>query len=279
MSKADTLLKKATFFERMALYSDRKFYLRSLAQAGGASDEWTMPSGNTDAEIKNMLSRVYMAADQWRQQYGQKLIDAPGGSVMGNTFPSAIAGQMSNLKSLSQSGTFNNETLTQIQRLLGQIAQFGDRSMDKDVRMAWYGSVVPAATEASTMIQNTLNKGGTRPVAPKEDDSGPMYPGMGLKQMEGHAVPEQEAPTTKPTTIPISKADQAAVAAFYTNLVQTGDAMPGVNTDKMNDGVLGKETRKALEAIKDHFARKNPRNARMSDQDAIRAAKLPGNIR
>lgn len=32
MSKADTLLKKATFFERLALYGDRKSYLQSIAQ-------------------------------------------------------------------------------------------------------------------------------------------------------------------------------------------------------------------------------------------------------
>lgn len=33
MSKADTLLKKATFFERLALYSDRKVFLQSIAQS------------------------------------------------------------------------------------------------------------------------------------------------------------------------------------------------------------------------------------------------------
>ena len=32
MSKADTLLKKATFFERLALYYDRKVFLQSIAQ-------------------------------------------------------------------------------------------------------------------------------------------------------------------------------------------------------------------------------------------------------
>ena len=40
MSKADTLLKKATFFERMALYSDRKAFLKSLGQA---TDDWGSP--------------------------------------------------------------------------------------------------------------------------------------------------------------------------------------------------------------------------------------------
>jgi hypothetical protein len=36
MSKADTLLKKATFFERIALYSDRKAFLQAIAQESQA---------------------------------------------------------------------------------------------------------------------------------------------------------------------------------------------------------------------------------------------------
>lgn len=32
MSKADELLKKATFFEKLALYSDRKAFLQAIAE-------------------------------------------------------------------------------------------------------------------------------------------------------------------------------------------------------------------------------------------------------
>lgn len=39
MSKADTLLKKATAFERLALYSDRKTFLQSLSQATPGLDQ------------------------------------------------------------------------------------------------------------------------------------------------------------------------------------------------------------------------------------------------
>jgi peptidoglycan hydrolase-like protein with peptidoglycan-binding domain len=38
MSKADTLLKRAGFYEKMALYSDRKTFLQAVAQAAPASD-------------------------------------------------------------------------------------------------------------------------------------------------------------------------------------------------------------------------------------------------
>lgn len=38
MSKADTLLKKATSFERLAIYSDRKSFLQALSQSPEAGD-------------------------------------------------------------------------------------------------------------------------------------------------------------------------------------------------------------------------------------------------
>jgi hypothetical protein len=40
MSKADVLLKKATSFEKLALYSDRKAFLRALSQADPAAQQF-----------------------------------------------------------------------------------------------------------------------------------------------------------------------------------------------------------------------------------------------
>ena len=63
MSKADTLLKRATFFERMALYSDRKVFLQALAQPYNEDD--ILPEdrikGNLPyipRDIQEMLSRI-----------------------------------------------------------------------------------------------------------------------------------------------------------------------------------------------------------------------------
>lgn len=60
---------------------------------------------------------------------------------------------------------------------------------------------------------------------------------------------------------PIDRADQKAVFDFA--------GMQG-----KIDGSLGPETRKALEAVKNYFAKTYPNNPRMTDQQAIQAAKF-----
>lgn len=67
---------------------------------------------------------------------------------------------------------------------------------------------------------------------------------------------------------PINRADQEAVYNFVNN---ERIGVPG-----RVDGSLGPDTRKALEAIKDYFAKQNPQNPRMTDQQAIAAAKFKG---
>ena len=67
---------------------------------------------------------------------------------------------------------------------------------------------------------------------------------------------------------PINRQDQEAVYRFVTI---NGLGIPG-----KIDGSLGKETRTALEAIKNYFAKVNPQNPRMTDQQAIQAAKFQG---
>ena len=77
---------------------------------------------------------------------------------------------------------------------------------------------------------------------------------------------------TKPDVIkgypPIDKADQEAVFDF---VVAERIGLPGAV-----DGKLGKETRQALEAIKNYFAKAHPQNPRMTDKQAITAAKFKG---
>lgn len=67
---------------------------------------------------------------------------------------------------------------------------------------------------------------------------------------------------------PIDRADQEAIYNFVT--------LQGLGIPGRIDGVLGKDTRTALEAIKNYFAKQNPQNPRMTDQQAITAAKFKG---
>lgn len=65
MSKADTLLKEAATFERIALYSDRKLFLQTLAQENAEeAEEVVLPTdrvvgfASIPKDVQNMLSRI-----------------------------------------------------------------------------------------------------------------------------------------------------------------------------------------------------------------------------
>lgn len=270
MSKADTLLKKATFFERLAVYSDRKSFLQALAQGGATDPDWmsSMSSPFTDANVKNKLDQIVGALQNWREQYGTRMVDAAGSPRL---FPNSVAGAAGDIINAAKYTSFNKELLGQINQALGTLSAIVRiRDMDDDARDAWTKIVFPQTSSAMDMVTKTMQAGGTRPVAPQEDDSGPAFPGMGLVPMEGHAVPEKEAPgkPAAPAFPPINKQDQAAVFKFVT------DEKLGVPVGTP-DGSLGPVTRKALEAVKDYYQRTYPNNPRMTDQQAITAAKTP----
>jgi hypothetical protein len=50
MSKADTLLKKATFFEKLALYSDRKAFLQAISESSATTKEANPPEEIEETE-------------------------------------------------------------------------------------------------------------------------------------------------------------------------------------------------------------------------------------
>jgi hypothetical protein len=276
MSKADTLLKKATFFERLALYSDRKTFLQSLAQGGATDPNWmgAMSSPFTDANIKSSLERVSGALSSWVSQYGNRVVDAPGSP---RVFPNSVYQAAASVMNAAKYSQFDNQLLGQVNQALQKLSAFLTfRDMEDDAKSGWQQIVFPASTQAMDSVGKAIQAGGTRPVAPAEDDQGPAFPGMGLVPMEGHAVPEKEAPQTKPTrpALPqINKQDQAAIFKFVT------DENLGVPVGTA-DGVIGKVTRDAIEAVKNYFKRyptydPSKGGHRMTDQEAFTAAKTP----
>jgi hypothetical protein len=78
MSKADTLLKKATFYERMAIYSDRKTFLQALAQPAPVSHP-----GDLEEEALNKNKQLIGRALQLMQQSNvDSNITAPLGNAV-----------------------------------------------------------------------------------------------------------------------------------------------------------------------------------------------------
>lgn len=205
MSKADTLLKKATFFERMALYSDRKAFLQALAQDAQWPAASTLPADvaqglnslmkdlaatkpESSQALQNQLMNFYQGTNQDMGQLAQVVSDAA------NALPGDHTGQVQNALALAE-------------KIRGLVQQPAQQQQD------------PGAGEP------------------------PMV--MPTAHIKGFA--------------PIGKEQQQAVFDF-------------VGRKGQIDGQIGKETRGALEDVKNYFAQKNPQNKRMSDQEAIQAA-------
>lgn len=203
MSKADTLLKKATFFERMALYSDRKAFLHAIAQEQQAQQ----PDPNRN---------VIWQALQIMQQAG---VDEATSAPLGNAV------------------TFGKTDIPAIQRAINN---------------AIYTKMSPLSQQAQIDQLRQLSQQLHAPMTEAEQGmAGPADVTFPAAHIRGFA--------------PISRADQKAVFDFATK---------GVG---QIDGQLGKETRAALEKIKNYFAGVNPNNPRMTDQQAIQAARSPVN--
>lgn len=257
MSKADTLLKKATFFERMALYSDRKAFLQSLA--GGATDDWG-PQAATDAQIKASLQEVNNAIQQWLGQYAEKQADLPGGL---KGMPRSVSGAAAVVRAASEKPSFTVQDLQQVYPALRTLSAVANiRDMGDDARNGWTQVVFPVASKTMETVGRAASaiRNSNIPPPPAETEEGSGTFTIPEVQVQG-----------RPALPPINKADQAALAEY----VMT-NGMGFVDPAKMQDGVLGPETRKALEAVKNYFAKKNPQNKRMTDQEAIRAAKFQG---
>lgn len=202
MSKADTLLKKATFFERMALYSDRKAFLQAIAQDSQAQQ----PDPN-------------------RQLIGQALQILQNAGVDEAT-----------TKPLADAVLFNKVDLPAIQRA---------------IQTATLTKMSPLSQQAQ--IDQLKQLSGQLKAPMTEAEQG----------MAGPA--DYTAPAAHITGFrPIDKSKQDALGRIV-----TVEGLTFVDPKKMNDGQLGPETRKALNAFKAWV-----RQPKMSDDQALDMAQM-----
>jgi hypothetical protein len=205
--ESDDLLKKASLFERLALYSDRKSFLEAVAQAA--------PADPNRALINKAL--------QLMQQAG---VDEATTAPLGNAV------------------LFNKVDIPAIQRAI-QNARFKLNPLTQQ-------NVINELMSISGQLKATLT--------PEEEAQKAMSGPPDIEFGFGNGLP------------PINPNDQKAVFQFA---VEMGQLVPDPAKQKP-DGQLGPETRKALEGVKNYFAKQNPQNPRMTDQQAIQAAKFKG---
>lgn len=253
---ADSLLNKAAVFERLALYSDRKSFLEALAQ---------VPSG--DGGVKAAVDALNAAIGNWINTSAEKQRDIPG-EMRG--LPPGVRGPSANMTQAAKYPSFDINVLRQVYSAAAELAAVNKnlRNESDDVRGSWIRSVMPAAMKVMDAAKGQID------ALEQFKKDFPVSPDAGQDTGTGTlTVPEVTVEGRPPAKgfPPIAKADQQALARFV-----MGEGLTFVDPAKMNDGQLGPETRKALEAVKDYFAKQNPQNPRMTDQQAITAAKFQG---
>lgn len=173
MSKADTLLKKATSFERLALYSDRKVFLQALSQ-----------DLTVDSQIEALFKKAY------------DLINQAGGDT------SAIQ----NAWQMKKDPAALARAITAILPSLAGLQ---------------HADIANQLTQISMQINN----------------------------LSGASTPQNHSETgTVPTNTALPKIDKNEQSALFDIVTTEGVGLPG-----KIDGILGPETKKAIEAFKKRF--------------------------
>jgi hypothetical protein len=228
MSKVDTLLKKATSYEKLALYSDRRSFLQAIAQAPlgqGASvnRKLSLFEKYSQVDIQSQLHNLFTQA--------YEMIEKAGGN------PESVQAAFSFAKDPVSAGQALSKA---IMNVLPSITSLGNADVSNKL------------IHLTMQISNLINSANATQLA---------QPGAAQPAAESAAKPSSSFPTI----------DKATQQAIYDFVVSTG-----VGTSGKIDGILGPNTRKAIEAVKGYFAKLHPQNQRMTDQQAIRAVKFQG---
>lgn len=250
----EDLLKKASLYERLALYSDRKSFLSAMAQPDQISQN--------EGYIRNTVSQLNNAIQSWIGSSAEKQADLPA-NLPG--LPTGMRGPVQSIGEAMRSNQYNVDTLPALYQAARNIAYVGNLgNTGGDAKNAWMQTVFPQATrlidltgKQIKLLKDWKDQYGPEDKAP-EDVGGNTY-----------EFPANE-PAKKPSLPTISRQDQQALLQFVNS-----EKLGTLDETKFNDGQLGKETRKALELVKDYFQKTYPQNPRMSDQAAITAAKAP----
>lgn len=215
--EAGDLLNKASLFERLALYSDSKSFLKALAQGADPN--------------RNLIWKALQIMQE-------------AGVDEATTQPLASA----------LTFTSGNPDISAIKRAIQTAILTGKLSP------LAHGPQINELRNISSQLK--------APLTPEQEDD--AMGGEKVNFPDDDPKDEIKARPPAPTLPPINRNDQQALLRFVT---EEGAAF--VDPSKMNDGLLGPETRKALEGVKNYFAKQFPQNPRMTDQQAITAAKTP----
>lgn len=234
-SETNELLNKASLYERLAVYSDRKSFLSAIAQG--------MPGDiqQSETQIRNVISSVVDSVQNWIATVSERQSRLPN-NLPG--LPPALDAPYKTIMAANSLGAkFDVSTLPGLLQAARSLAYVGNLgNTNDDAKKAWMTNVFPKVSQLVTLLDKQIKE-----LAAFQSNFGPEEPAE--EQLEFPAGPES-APTAPP------KGD-GWTGPRIEAVMQT---MLGVNPD----GRLGPQTKAALDIYK-----KSRGNPAMTDAEAF----------
>lgn len=160
--KVDALLKQVELFEKIALYGDRKVFLRALAQ--------TPPEQSHDvyAALGNVANQLNSAVQQFISGPAEVQTDLPG-RIKG--LPPAMRGPAGVVRQISEAGVTAQSALPlyNAAKQLGNLRNLDNASID--VKNAWLNSITAAASNVMDVYHKQwLPMAGQQAAPPAEEE-------------------------------------------------------------------------------------------------------------
>jgi hypothetical protein len=270
MSKADTLLKKATVFERLALYSDRKAFLGALAQNSARIPQ--VIAAGVQVWIDPASGLAYDAQTGGNQvdgKTGQPVKAATNRSFFFKTLaqgagriPQVTNGGVQVWIDPNTSVAYDSQTGgNPVNARTGQPIQAGPlKSLIPQVRMGPQGAYNDNFNP-NTGVFTSQEEGGMAPTPAGSIPDRDSFLGF-QRQVNAPAVPEKGQAPSHSSYPSIDKRQQAAL---FRDLTTRG---LGFFDPTDADGKLGPQTRQAIDLYKKNFFANKP-NA--TDAEVLRA--------
>jgi hypothetical protein len=225
-SKVDALLKQAELFERLALYGDRKAYLRALAQ--------TPPEESRDvyAALGNAANQLNSAVQQFISGPAEVQTDLPGRT---KGLPTAMRASANVVRQVSEAGVTAQSALSlyNAAKQLANLQNLG--SVSEDAKNVWLNSVTAAATNVMDVYRKQwLPLASQQAAPPAEEESGVLQ------------VPETQIMGKVPQK-PAYDHDTVVMLQNFLNNALRNQIINGQRGPLAVDGKLGSDTSGALQ--------------------------------
>lgn len=242
MKELKSLLKKVEVFEKLALYGDRRSFLKSIAQM----DPSAINTNENSNQVIQAINDLNNSIQSWIKNSAERQSDLPGGMIaglpQGMRTPAEVMRKATISDSNVSSDMFNIDTYSKIYlaaRNLAAVANLGD--MGDNAKKAWMTNVFPKASNVISLVGKEIQK-------IKQYQSENSFP-------ETPNEPSQVADNTAPNNLSApNKASYPSIPRDVQEQLSRIVSVDGIGLPlKRNDGLLGPETKAALDNFRQKY--------------------------